>query len=442
MTSSVTHRGSGNDDEGWLMFTAEMDSETDLDTEMDTDMDTDPERDDPKAVHLSLSEDGENPSEELYSRAVELYSRAAEQAPAAESPRWLWGAEPVRLLPLGPDEQSTSRTGAHVHEEVEKTSVCRAGQVVMAAVRAQVDELRAQDPHVRREVPGSVTLMRVATRQLRSTLTGFTRVLDQERTRIVAQELKWLGAQLADEHDTEVMIERFTEAVQALPENLVVGPVETDLERGLGQRAEVGEQTIHAALDSDRYLALQDMLDELVERPPLTARASEPALVELPKSVAKAFKKLERRLDEASVLQPGPELDIALHEARKADKRVRYMSEIVAPLVGRPAERLRKQAKKLQNLLGDYQDAVMARPVLRQLGSAAHAVGHNAFTYDLLDVLESARMERVLRELPERLEQLRDDKTVAWLHQGETGKDGKHHSARPAWAVASVSRAG
>jgi CHAD domain-containing protein len=430
MSGETTHRGNGNDEGGWqLMFTADMD-----DTEQDTN---------PAAVRLSLTEDSENPPAEPRS-LVELYSRAAEQAPHAETPRWLWGAEPVRLLPLGPDEQSTSRTGAHVHEEVEKTTVCRAGQVVMAAVRAQVAELRAQDPHVRQEVPGSVTLMRVATRQLRSTLTGFTRILDAERTRPIAEELKWLGAQLADEHDTEVMIERFTEAVHSLPEEMVLGPVESDLERGLGQLAEEGEQTIHAALASDRYLALQDLLDELVEQPPLTHRASEPALVELPKSVAKAFKKLERRLDEAAVLQPGPELDQALHEARKADKRVRYMAEIVTPLVGRPAKRLRRQAKKLQDLLGDYQDAVMARPVLRQLGSAAHAVGHNAFTYDLLDVLESARMERVLRELPSRLQHLRDDKTVAWLHQGHAGKHGaKQHSPRPAWAVpATASRAG
>jgi CHAD domain-containing protein len=441
MTSSVAHRGNGNDEEGWqLMFAADLDMNPDMNPDMNTDIntgaDTGAEQHHPTEVRLSLSADSENPPAEPRS-LVELYSRAAEQAPAAATPRWLWGAEPVRLLPLGPDERIASRTGAHVHQEVEKTSVCRAGQVVMAAVRAQVDELRVQDPHVRREVPGSVTLMRVATRQLRSTLTGFTRILDAEQTRPVAEELKWLGAQLADEHDTEVMIERFTEAVHALPENLVLGPVESDLERGLGQLAQEGEQTIHAALDSDRYLALQDMLDELVERPPLTHRASEPALTELPKSVAKAFKKLERRLDEASVLQPGPELDNALHEARKADKRVRYMSEIVAPLVGRPAKRLRRQAKKLQNLLGDYQDAVMARPVLRQLGCEAHSHGHNAFTYDLLDVLESARMERVLRELPSRLEHLRDEKTVAWLHQGRSGKSGKHHAPRPNWAVAS-----
>jgi hypothetical protein len=60
---------------------------------------------------------------------------------------------------------------------------------------------------------------------------------------------------------------------------------------------------------------------------------------------------------------------------------------------------------------------VVAHPVLRQLAAAAHDEGHNAFTYGLLYALEHARMERVLSELPNRLQRLRDDRTLAWLKQ-------------------------
>jgi hypothetical protein len=35
------------------------------------------------------------------------------------------------------------------------------------------------------------------------------------------------------------------------------------------------------------------MLDQLLEHPPLTRRAGEPAATELPRSVAKAFRRLE-----------------------------------------------------------------------------------------------------------------------------------------------------
>jgi CHAD domain-containing protein len=304
----------------------------------------------------------------------------------------------------------------------------RAGDIVLAALRSQCEELRAQDPRVRQEVPGSVTLMRVAARQLRSTLRGFGRILHSEHTRVVADELKWLGAQLAEGHDTEVMIERFTHVVRDLPEHLIVGPLATDLERSLGQLALQGEQTITAALNSHRYLALQDMLDQLLHQPPMTRRAQRPALTELPKSVAKAFRKLDRLLDAATALPPGPERDGALHEARKADKQVRYMTDVVAPVIGGPARRLRRQTTKLQDLLGDYQDAVVARPALRQLATAAHGQGHNAFTYSVLYATEHARMERVMRELPHRLEHLRDDRTLSWLR----------HNPRPSRTTPSV----
>jgi CHAD domain-containing protein len=325
---------------------------------------------------------------------------------AGVTPRRTTGDDEGRLLALPTDTRRRHTEGQ-----------ARAGDVVVAALRAQIRQLRAQDPRVRQELSGAVTRMRVATRQLRSVLHGFSRILDPEQTQPVADELKWLGAQLAEEHDTEVMIERFTQVIRALPAHLIMGPLASDLERSLGQLAEQGEQTIMAALDSNRYVVLQRLLDQLLEHPPLTRNADRPAQSELPKAIAKAFRKLDRQLDEYSGLPAGPDRDAALHEARKVDKRVRYMTEVAIPIIGPPARRLRKQTKKLQDLLGDYQDAVVARPVLRQLAAAAHEQGHNAFTYGVLHALEHARMEHVLRELPTRLDRLHEDRTLAWLHE-------------------------
>jgi CHAD domain-containing protein len=279
--------------------------------------------------------------------------------------------------------------------------------VVLDALRAQVEHLRAQEPGVRQAIPTAVTEMRVTTRQLRSTLRGFSRVLDPEATRPVAEELKWLGAQLGEENDTEAMIKEFDRLIAALPQDLIQGPVETELEHELGRLARQGKDTIEAALASDRYRNLQRMLDQLLADPPFTHRTGRPAYTELPKNLAKAVRRLDRRLAEAE----------ALHEARKADKQVRYMTEILTPINGKPALRLRRQAKKLQDLLGDYQDAVVTRPLLHKLSAAAHAKGQTAFTYELLDALEQDRTERVLRELPHRLARLHDDRTLSWLRQ-------------------------
>jgi CHAD domain-containing protein len=123
--------------------------------------------------------------------------------------------------------------------------------------------------------------------------------------------------------------------------------------------------------------------------------------------VTKAFRKLNQQLDACTALPPGPDRDKALHEARKVGKRVRYMTEVAIPAVGSPARRLREQTKKLQDLLGDYQDVVVAHHLLRQLAAAAHEQGHNAFTYGVIYALENARMKHMLCELPTRLEGLR-----------------------------------
>ena len=53
-------------------------------------------------------------------------------------------------------------------------------------------------------------------------------------------------------------------------------------------------------------------------------------------------------------------------------------------MLGKPAVRLVKQVKHVQELLGDHQDAVVARPVLREIGVQAHLDGENGFTYGIL----------------------------------------------------------
>ena len=93
----------------------------------------------------------------------------------------------------------------------------------------------------------------------------------------------------------------------------------------------------------------------------------------------------------------GERREAALHEARKAAKRARYAGEAVAPALGRDADRFAKQMKKLQSVLGEHQDAVIARGAIRELGMGAHLAGENAFSYGLLydrDDQTAARMRK------------------------------------------------
>ena len=94
---------------------------------------------------------------------------------------------------------------------------------------------------------------------------------------------------------------------------------------------------------------------------------------------------------------PGHDREAAYHEARKAAKRARYAGEAVSPAFGKEARRFTKQMKKIQTVLGDHQDAVVARGVDRELGISAHLAGENAFTFGLLYDHEDQRAGRERR---------------------------------------------
>jgi CHAD domain-containing protein len=100
--------------------------------------------------------------------------------------------------------------------------------------------------------------------------------------------------------------------------------------------------------------------------------------------VTEYYRRVAGHVHAAENRDPGPDRDTEWHEARKAAKRVRYAAEAAAPILGKPARRLIKQVKHIQELLGDHQDAVVARPVLRELAVTAQLDNENGFTYGLL----------------------------------------------------------
>ncbi|EYT81058.1 hypothetical protein CF54_21785, partial [Streptomyces sp. Tu 6176] len=171
---------------------------------------------------------------------------------------------------------------------------------------AQRDVLVALDPAVRRDLPDSVHRMRVATRRLRSALRTYGRVLDRAATAPLAAELKWLAGELGLDRDHEVLAERLTAALDALPETLVTGPVRTRLRLWSASRRAGARSRVLAVLDGGRYLALLDALDALTARPPLRpAAGGDPAEV-LGRALGEEHARLTAALDRALALPPGP----------------------------------------------------------------------------------------------------------------------------------------
>ena len=265
----------------------------------------------------------------------------------------------------------------------------RVGEVVVAYLGEQAEAIVWGDPAVRQDVPDAVHAMRVATRRLRSALQAYGRVIDRAATRELSGELKWLAGVLGGARDLEVLHSRFTRAVAELPAESVVGPVQARLTRYFAGREADARGALIAALDSERYLALLGAIDALLADPPLTRLARGKARRELPAMVGRAHHRVAEHVEAAEGMASGDERDAQWHEARKAAKRLRYAAEAAAPALGKPADRLVKRVKQVQELLGDHQDAVVARPVLREIGMVAHLEGENGFTYGLLHQLQT-----------------------------------------------------
>ncbi|MFI9118725.1 CHAD domain-containing protein [Streptomyces bikiniensis] len=275
-----------------------------------------------------------------------------------------------------------------------------AGAAVLAYVREQAEAVVALDPAVRRDLPDAVHQLRVACRRLRSALKTYRSVLDRNATDPLGDELKWLAGELGAARDQEVLAERLRAHLADVPRTLCLGPVKARLRIWDAARTEEARRRAVAALDSDRYLALLDRLDALLADPPLREAASRDAAKVLARAVRKDHARLAARVDRALSLAPGHERDLALHEARKAAKRTRYAADAARPALGKSAKKFAKRVKKVQSLLGEHQDGVVARATLRDLALQAHTAGETAFTWGLLYGREEAAADAAERALP------------------------------------------
>jgi CHAD domain-containing protein len=95
---------------------------------------------------------------------------------------------------------------------------------------------------------------------------------------------------------------------------------------------------------------------------------------------------LKKHVRALHVESDGPAGDAALHEVRKSAKRLRYAAEAAAPVFGKRATTLARAAEEIQEILGDHQDSVVTRALLREL-AATHR-GKSVFTYGRLHALE------------------------------------------------------
>ena len=271
-----------------------------------------------------------------------------------------------------------------------------AAQLVVAHLAEHNEQLHRQDARLRAELPGSVHKMRIAARRLRSALKTYRPLLEAGPADRVGDELRWLGQVLAKARDAQVLREHLGRLVAAEPVELVLGPVSQRIDDDLRTEYRTGVEEGLAVLSAPRYFRLLDSLDELVLRPTFSERADAPAARVIPDLLGRDAKRMRRAVRKVAVAEAGAR-DAALHDARKKAKRLRYAAESAVPLFPDRARKLATAAKRVQQALGEHQDAVVSRSKLREYGARAHSSGENGFTFGRLHALEDRRADDAVR---------------------------------------------
>ncbi|MEV7663446.1 CYTH and CHAD domain-containing protein [Paenarthrobacter sp. NPDC089316] len=268
---------------------------------------------------------------------------------------------------------------------------------ILSYLQRQLAGLLLQDSHVRLGRDDSVHQMRALTRRIRSVLHTYRELFVPEPVRELESGLKSLAETLGRYRDTEVLHQRLRNALDDLPEYLVLGPLQDELEQRMVLRADTAKAAIHTRLTSPGYFHLLDDLEEFIESPALSEKGKAPARKTTAKLVNKAVKRLRKRHDTAVGAAVGPHRDEALHEVRKSAKKLRFAAAAAESIHGKRAAKLGKAAHKVQSILGTHHDSVVARQELLDLGSTP-GLESSGFTYGVLHAQESTASEAAERK--------------------------------------------
>ena len=291
----------------------------------------------------------------------------------------------------------------------ELTSGASAGDVVRRAIALSVIRLIRHDPVMRLDAdPEGVHQARVATRRLRSDLQTFGSLVDPTWTSSLREELRWLASLLGAVRDGDVLLERLRGRSGELPESdqpsaaLVLATLEAARDQTHAE--------LLAALRGDRYVELLDRLVAAANAPALLPAADAPSREVLPGLARRPWRSLERCV---RALGSSP-TDEELHDIRIRTKRARYAAEAVAPVAGKQARAFAGATARLQEVLGNLNDAVVAERWLLDWAHGSRST-EGVLAAGELAAVERAAAQRSRERWKKAWKELSSPKLRSWM---------------------------
>ncbi len=270
---------------------------------------------------------------------------------------------------LGSDAQR--KPDVHVMNLSRRATV---GDLVSNVLAGSLEQLIQRDPLIRAgDEPEDLHDFRVAARRFRSDLTTFAPVLEPTWARPLREELRWIGTAAGVVRDADVLQRRLRDRFQTLSPGDTTMAVQL-----LARLANVhgrGRSQLLRAMSTDRYDALIEVLIAATRQPhfvdddeKIPAKGARPVMSEL---VEKRWRRLKTAAGALDVDSP----DLAWHEVRILTKRCRYASEAASVVFGKDARRFSRALADVQEVLGSFQDTVIAEEWLRAAAKANPATG-------------------------------------------------------------------
>ncbi|HEX6447741.1 MAG TPA: CHAD domain-containing protein [Streptosporangiales bacterium] len=207
--------------------------------------------------------------------------------------------------------------------------------------------------------------LRVGIRRTRSLLKLTGDVLPRGLGQRYAARFKWLGELTTPVRDLDVHLLAFDELAADVPAShrQELEPFREHLRR---QRSMRFDELTHG-LSGDRFTKLREGWREELAAAAAgsggSAQPEVPTVGELAaERIGRAGRAVRRR---ARALTPDSPSD-ALHDLRKRAKELRYLLETFAPPHGKSARKAIKELKRVQDVLGSYQDAQVQLSAVRE----------------------------------------------------------------------------
>ena len=230
----------------------------------------------------------------------------------------------------------------------------------------QFQRLDEQLPGVHRDLDTEfVHQARVAVRRMRSALRLFRGVLPEGTASNLQGELKWLGRLLGAVRDLDVFflnLSRLKGQIERFPVKK-----KRAFEHWIERHRRAPLKTLCQSLESPRYKRFERRLLQFLERP-LPLRPRRPLAMKSVHEVAPVLitEKFNAVIKQGHAVLADPRLK-QYHRLRIQMKRLRYLSEFMAPAYEGALDSFIERTVEIQDCLGELQDTVFTRKFIDSL---------------------------------------------------------------------------